>query len=84
MYNLSADEISMVDGGGDGNSSGYPASPSAVAQQANSPSRACGQAIATGAVVNGMAGGYMGGLKGAVAGAVAGGFSAAMSGTCNI
>ncbi|MGY3686419.1 hypothetical protein ACXAAV_07075 [Vibrio coralliilyticus] len=27
MYNLSVDEISMVDGGGDGNSSGYPASP---------------------------------------------------------
>ncbi|AUI87928.1 hypothetical protein BS333_16195 [Vibrio azureus] len=27
MYNLSIDEISMVDGGGDGNSSGYPASP---------------------------------------------------------
>ncbi|MGV3000827.1 hypothetical protein [Vibrio sp.] len=34
MYNLSVDEISMVDGGGDGNSSGYPASPSAINQMA--------------------------------------------------
>ncbi|KFA98282.1 MULTISPECIES: hypothetical protein [unclassified Vibrio] len=34
MYNLSVDEISMVDGGGDGNSSGYPASPSAIKQMA--------------------------------------------------
>lgn len=33
MYNLSIDEISLVDGGGDGHSSGYPASSSAVKQQ---------------------------------------------------
>ena len=44
MYNLSIDEISMVDGGGDGNSSGYPASPSAVKQMAG-PQGDAGRAV---------------------------------------
>lgn len=44
MYNLSVDEISMVDGGGDGNSSGYPASPSAV-QQMSGPQGDAGRAV---------------------------------------
>ncbi|MGR5069397.1 MULTISPECIES: hypothetical protein [Vibrio] len=84
MYNLSVDEISMVYGGGDGNSSGYPASPSAVKQQANSPSQGCAQAVAGGAITGALNGGLSGGLGGAVVGAGLGGFGAAISGSCNM
>ena len=84
MYNLSVDEISMIDGGGDGNSSGYPASPSAVKQQASSPTRGCAQAIAGGMITGAFNGGLSGGAPGAIAGTAFGGFGAAISGSCNI
>lgn len=72
----------MVDGGG--NSSGYPASPSAVNQQGNSPTRGCAQAITGGMVTGALHGGLSGGAPGAVAGSAFGGFGAAISDACNI
>ncbi|MCG9663143.1 hypothetical protein L1D26_08735 [Vibrio mediterranei] len=83
MYNLSADEISMVDGGGDGNSSGYPASPG------SNPKMSVGKGAATygiafGAALTGLACatsptnpasfvGCIGGLGGIAAGAAGAG-----------
>ena len=49
MYNLSVDEISMVDGGGDGNSSGYPASPGNNGQMSQTQGAATAAATWAGA-----------------------------------
>lgn len=68
MYNLSVDEISMVDGGGDGNSSGYPASPSAVKQQAG-PQGDWGRNVLCNMTVASIGGGAGAAVKGIGAGA---------------
>lgn len=77
MYNLNVDEILMVDGGGDGNSSGYPASPGSNRTMSQT------QGAATLGAAAGWAGAFAGcmaatgglgaiGCAAAVAGAVAG------------
>ncbi|NOJ22747.1 hypothetical protein [Vibrio coralliilyticus] len=81
MYNLSVDEISMVDGGGDGNSSGYPASPSAVKQQSG-PQGDWGRGVLCGMAV-GAAGGAAGAaVKGIGAAAGIGAGAGFGSGVC--
>lgn len=82
MYNLSINEISMVDGGGDGNSSGYPASPSAVKQQAGSQGDwgrgvLCNMAVAGAGGAAGMA------AKGAAAAASVGAGASFGGAMCN-
>ncbi|HAT8492271.1 TPA: hypothetical protein RQK84_003282 [Vibrio vulnificus] len=88
MYNLSVDEISMVDGGGDGgsngmrnygngnNPAGYPASQSAVNQQASSPNNGC-----VTAVTMGMVGGLIGAGAISIGAAMAASFGGAVAGS---
>ncbi|WP_139684237.1 hypothetical protein [Vibrio tasmaniensis] len=51
MYNLNVEEISMVDGGGDGNSSSYPASPRAI-RQMSGPQGDWGRGVLCGMAVS--------------------------------
>ncbi|MFA0084610.1 hypothetical protein [Vibrio sp. 10N.261.51.F12] len=79
MYNLSANEISMVDGGGDGGSSsknysGYPASSGSYNKPSQGPfSSTCVGATLAGAIGGIMTGNLINGAVGANSGAYAGG-----------
>ncbi|EGR1061470.1 TPA: hypothetical protein ACYHOF_000194 [Vibrio cholerae] len=69
MYNLSIDEISMVDGGGDG--SGYPASNGSYSQ----PSKGYFSSNCIGNVIAGAVMGASGGVGWAAMGAAAGAYT---------
>ncbi|MGV1720374.1 hypothetical protein [Vibrio furnissii] len=91
MYNLSVDEISMVDGGGDGaysgngsynpsNSTNYGGQGGGKIGNPNTASPSCTGGVLTGAL-SGAAGGAMaGGPVGALGGAIIGGALGALGG----